>query len=169
MEYTEKTAKLLARMEKVALRQEYVFDKEKITELVEKSYKMFGLDVPKIEWCIDITDEKFLRATWVAGAAWAAGAAGVAGAAVGEAAWVAAWVAARNAERKWQVEQLRKMLKKALFDAAADMAQHETEKGRNETIARAEKAEAEVERLWKCLRELTVELHSEGVPDAEEE
>src|SRR3990167_5734029 len=90
MEYSKKTAELLKRMNKVALRQEFVFNKDKITELVKKSYEMFDLKIPKIEWCIDITDKRFLDvagATWAAGAAraagatWAAGAAGAAGAA----------------------------------------------------------------------------------------
>ena len=69
MEYSQKTQELLNRMNLVASRKEYVFDKKKITELVEKSYKLFNLPVPEIEWCIDITDEKFLGAAW---AAWAA-------------------------------------------------------------------------------------------------
>src|SRR3990167_9745649 len=79
-----KTEELLDRMNAVASRKEYVFDKEKITELVEKSYKFFDLKVPKIEWCIDITDEQFFGAAWaaeVAEAAWAVGAVGAAGAA----------------------------------------------------------------------------------------
>lgn len=90
MEYSQATADLLARMERAALRQEFVFDKAKITELVEKSYKLFGLKVPKIIWVVDVTDEKLLlgaaEAARAAGtartarAARAAGAAGVGGA-----------------------------------------------------------------------------------------
>ena len=90
MEYSEKTKKLIERIKKVALRQEYVFDKEKIAELVEKSYKMFNLKVPqKIEWCVDITDKRFLEAAYVASAAWATGAT--------RAAWAAWDASATNA------------------------------------------------------------------------
>lgn len=62
-------------MNAVASRKEYVFDHEKIGELVKKSYALFDLAAPKIEWCVDITDEQFLDAAWAARAARAAGAA----------------------------------------------------------------------------------------------
>src|SRR3990167_1042770 len=97
MKYSQATAELLERMNRVALRQEFVFDKPKIKELVIKSYEMFNLPVPKIDWVKDITDEHFLEAAWAARAAWAAWAAGAAGAAW--AAW-AAW-AARAAGAAW--------------------------------------------------------------------
>ena len=69
MEYSIKTQQLLDRMNAVASRKEYVFDKEKISELVNESYQMFNLPIPKIEWCTDITNGRFLGAAGAAGAA----------------------------------------------------------------------------------------------------
>jgi len=63
-EYSEKTQQLLDRMCRVAERKEYVFDKDKITELVNKSYQLFNLPVPNIIWCIDITNKDFLESAW---------------------------------------------------------------------------------------------------------
>lgn len=77
-EYTQKTQELLDRMNVATSRKEYVFDKQKITELVAKLYNLFSFKIPKIEWCVDITDEKFSGAARAAGAtraAWAAWAA----------------------------------------------------------------------------------------------
>ncbi len=113
-EYTQKTQELLDRMNVATSRKEYVFDKQKITELVAKLYNLFSFKIPKIEWCVDITDEKFsgaaraagatratraaraagaTRAAWAAWAAGAAGAAWAAGAARAAGATGAAWAA----------------------------------------------------------------------------
>ena len=83
-EYSEVTEKLLERMDKVALRQEYVFDKEKIKELVKEVYNFLELKVPKIEWVVDLNDPGLLEAAWATGAARAAWVAGAA-----RAAWAA--------------------------------------------------------------------------------
>lgn len=66
MEISEKTKQLIQRIENVNLRQEYVFDKEKISEILKKSYELFSLSMPKIVFCKDITDEKFAWAAWAA-------------------------------------------------------------------------------------------------------
>ncbi len=73
-EYSLKTEKLLQRIDKVALRQEFVFDKDEISKLIIKVYKLFKLPLPEIVWCKDITDERFLGAAGAAWAAWATGA-----------------------------------------------------------------------------------------------
>jgi hypothetical protein len=84
--FTNKTLKLIKDIEKINLRNKYVFNKGKIEKTVKEIYKVAELECPKIEWCIDITDEKFLdaagaaRVAGAAGAVWAAGAAGAAGA-----------------------------------------------------------------------------------------
>lgn len=94
MKYSQKTSELLARIKKVAIRQEFVLEKQKIKKLVKESYCFFNLEIPEIVWCKDITDKRFLEAMkattktigdiWTtrvmkaAGDAWDAGAAKVA-------------------------------------------------------------------------------------------
>ena len=68
MEFSQKTKDLLERMNRVALRQEYVFDTPKITELIQKTYLFLSLSVPTIVWAKDITDEHFLEAANAASA-----------------------------------------------------------------------------------------------------
>jgi hypothetical protein len=62
-EYSHKTKELLDRMCRVATRQEYIFDKPKIRNLVKQSYELFGFAVPHVEWCVDITDGRFSAAS----------------------------------------------------------------------------------------------------------
>ncbi len=101
--YSEATEKLLQRMDKVALRQKYVFDKQKIRSILQKVYKVFDFPMPRIVWCVDITDERFLEAAGAAGAAGAARAAWSARAA--RAAW-SAW-AAGAARAAWSARAAR--------------------------------------------------------------
>jgi hypothetical protein len=73
-EYSHKTKELLDRMCRVATRQEYIFDKPKIRNLVKQSYELFGFAVPHVEWCVDITDGRFsaarsARSAWSASSA----------------------------------------------------------------------------------------------------
>src|SRR3990167_3026359 len=108
-EYSDETHALILEMEKVNLRQEYIFDKEKIIELLKEVHTIAGIDMKPIVLCDSIFDENFIwaaraagaavavRAAWAAraaGAAWAAWAARAAGAA--RAAW-----AARAARAAW--------------------------------------------------------------------
>jgi hypothetical protein len=98
--YSLATHKLLKRIEKVNLRQEYVFDKPEIKKLIKEVYEYLELDVPSIVWCKDTGDERFLRTTWATGATWAARTAGTAWAAgAARAAWAAG--AARAAWATW--------------------------------------------------------------------
>lgn len=98
MEYSKATEDLIKRIERINLRQEYIFNKRKIESLITKTYKYLNLESPKIIWCKDITDENFAGAAWATGVAWAARAAWAAGAAraawaVGAAGAVGAWAA----------------------------------------------------------------------------
>jgi hypothetical protein len=50
-------------MEKINLRQEYVFDKQKIESLLKETYDYCRLPMKNIIYCTDVEDERFARAT----------------------------------------------------------------------------------------------------------
>lgn len=72
MDFSQKTADLIKRMEKCNL-SPYVWNEAKIIELLKKSYQLFNLDFPKkISIHKDIFDEKFALSAWSAWSAWSA-------------------------------------------------------------------------------------------------
>src|SRR3990172_486318 len=72
MEFSQKTKDLLDRMDQVALRKEYIFEKEKIRSILIQAYKLFSLPMPEIVSVKDIVDKRLLHAAGVAHAAGAA-------------------------------------------------------------------------------------------------
>jgi len=79
-EYSEETHNLILEMEKVNLRQEFIFDKEKIIELIKEVHAITKIDIKPIVWCDSIFDENLARASRAAGASRAARASRAAGA-----------------------------------------------------------------------------------------